>query len=48
MRSKKVFISGASIAGPTLAYRDMRAALVSRLEALDAQKELALGSENND
>lgn len=27
------------------AYRDMRAALVSRLEALDAQKELALASE---
>jgi NADP-dependent 3-hydroxy acid dehydrogenase YdfG len=30
------------------AYRDMRAALVSRLEALDAQKELALASEKND
>ena len=29
------------------AYRDMRAALVSRLEALDAQKELALASEKN-
>jgi NAD(P)-dependent dehydrogenase (short-subunit alcohol dehydrogenase family) len=30
------------------AYRDMRAALVSRLKALDAQKELALASENKD
>lgn len=30
------------------AYRDMRAALVSRLEALDAQKELALSSEIED
>ncbi|MDJ1501741.1 SDR family oxidoreductase [Xanthocytophaga agilis] len=30
------------------AYRDMRAALVARLEALDAQKELALSIENND
>ena len=30
------------------AYRDMRSALVSRLEALDAQKELALASEKND
>lgn len=30
------------------AYRDMRAALVSRLEALDAQKELALASEQID
>lgn len=30
------------------AYRDMRAALVSRLESLDAQKELALASEKND
>lgn len=30
------------------AYRDMRAALVSRLEALDAQKEIALASEIND
>ncbi|GAB3922193.1 SDR family oxidoreductase [Mucilaginibacter myungsuensis] len=30
------------------AYRDMRAALVSRLEALDAQKDLALASEKND
>jgi NADP-dependent 3-hydroxy acid dehydrogenase YdfG len=29
------------------AYRDMRAALVARLEALDAQKELALASEKN-
>ncbi len=29
------------------AYRDMRAALVSRLEMLDAQKELALASEIN-
>jgi hypothetical protein len=30
------------------AYRDTRAALVSRLEALDAQKELALAREKND
>ena len=30
------------------AYRDMRAALVSRLEALDAQKELAMASEKRD
>lgn len=30
------------------AFRDMRAALVSRLEALDAQKEIALASEKND
>ena len=30
------------------AYRDMRAALISRLEMLDAQKELALASEKND
>ncbi len=30
------------------AYRDMRAALVSRLEALDAQKDLALASEMKD
>lgn len=30
------------------AYRDMRAALVSRLEALDAQKEIALASEKAD
>ena len=30
------------------AYRDMRAALVSRLEALDAQKDLALASEMED
>ncbi|WP_442591416.1 SDR family oxidoreductase [Pedobacter sp. AW31-3R] len=30
------------------AYRDMRAALVSRLEALDAQKELAMASEKKD
>jgi NADP-dependent 3-hydroxy acid dehydrogenase YdfG len=30
------------------AYRDMRAALVARLEALDAQKEIALASEKND
>lgn len=29
------------------AYRDVRAALVARLEALDAQKELALASEKN-
>ena len=30
------------------AYRDMRASLVSRLEALDDQKELALASEMED
>lgn len=30
------------------AYRDMRTALVSRLEALDAQKDLAMASEKND
>jgi NADP-dependent 3-hydroxy acid dehydrogenase YdfG len=30
------------------AYRDMRASLISRLEMLDAQKELALASEKND
>lgn len=30
------------------AYRDMRASLLSRLEALDAQRELALASEKND
>ena len=30
------------------AYRDMRASLVSRLGALDAQRELALASEKND
>jgi NADP-dependent 3-hydroxy acid dehydrogenase YdfG len=30
------------------AYRDMRAALVSRLESLDAQKDLALASEKED